>query len=131
MEYSELTPLDELGLQAGCRPHLASVPSFLVYRQGPCSGGLTTGPKHLKSVDAYLAEKQSQCGSVRTHGQETFGLIELSSGCGTPTLSGLVVAERAADIRRPTLQGRGRELWLALLRLLTNPYKISLSPNVK
>ena len=131
MEYSELTPLDELGLQAGCRPHLASGSSFLASPLGLCSGGLDTGPKHLKSVDAYLEEKQNQCGSAPTHGRETFGLTELSSAFGTPTLSGLVLAERAADIRRPTLQGRVRELWLALLRLLTNPYKISLSPNVK
>ena len=67
MEFLGLTPLDELGLQAGCYPHRTTCQCFLgcsdmFYLDVPY-----TNPKRLKSVDTFLVEKQNQYDLKRQH----------------------------------------------------------------
>jgi len=130
MGFSTLTPLDELGLKAGCSPFLATYEDHLLFGRVRCSIGQNTDAMRLQLAGNPFLGIQSPCGLGLRHGLDVDLRIELSRECEIPTFFDLEEHDVVHATQMPTLR---RLALRALQKLLPSRFACVASlvrPNV-
>ena len=132
MGYSTPTPLDELGLKAGCLPFRAIEPNCPLFGLGLHSveHNIDAMRQRLKG-DPFL-ETQNPCGLELAHDLDVDSLSELTTEYGIPIPFDHEVRDVIAAARKPTLRVWAQQ-WLQKLLPNLCSFKPPLSgnPNVK